>query len=205
MRLLPAIMGVAVVPITYLTLRALDCRATTSLLGALLVTVENGLITQSRHILLDSPLLFFTALTIFFWVGFSNEDRESPRHFSEQWWAWLTLTGLSLGAVASCKWVGLFTIATIGCGTIRQLWVLLGDLRVSPRMWFKHFFARAFCLIVVPILFYMFMFAIHFAILQNSGDGDGFMSSAFQHTLGGRHMQDTYLGRRSMTPPRSFV
>ncbi|CAE6446531.1 unnamed protein product [Rhizoctonia solani] len=190
MRLLPGILGIAVVPLTYLTLRGLDCRATTALLGAFLVTFENGLITQSRLILLDSPLIFFTALTTFFWVGFSNEDAQQP--FTEQWWTWLALTGLSLGAVVSCKWVGLFTIATIGVCTLRQLWLLLGDLKVTPRLFVKHFLARALCLILLPILFYMAMFEIHFAILQNSGDGDGFMSAAFMHTLGGRGMSDTY-------------
>ncbi|KLO17468.1 glycosyltransferase family 39 protein [Schizopora paradoxa] len=190
MRMLPATLGLALVPLAYLTLRALDCRATTALVGALFVTFENGLITQSRLILLDSPLIFFTGLTAFLWVGFSNEDRHKP--FTDRWWLWLTLTGLSLGAVVSCKWVGLFTIATIGCATILQLWNLLGDLRVSPMLWIKHFMARAICLIGVPILFYMSMFAIHFAILENSGDGDGFMSSEFQHTLGGRGMKDTF-------------
>ncbi|PPR06352.1 hypothetical protein CVT26_004626 [Gymnopilus dilepis] len=33
---------------------------------------------------------------------------------------------------------------------------------------------------------------IHFLILENSGEGDGFMSPEFQHTLGGKGMQDTY-------------
>ncbi|KAI5117016.1 hypothetical protein M0805_001615 [Coniferiporia weirii] len=190
MRMVPATLGLFLVPLTYLTLRALDCRATTALLGALFVTFENGLVTQSRHILLDSPLIFFTALTTFLWVGFCNEDRH--KSFTTQWWTWLTLSGLGLGAVVSCKWVGLFTIATVGFSTLLQLWRLLGDLRVSPRLFVKHFLARALCLIAVPILFYMAMFAIHFQVLQNSGDGDGFMSSAFQHTLGGRGMQDTY-------------
>ncbi|KAL5488421.1 PMT1 [Sanghuangporus weigelae] len=190
MRMLPATLGLFLVPLTYLSLRALDCRATTALLGALFVTFENGLITQSRHILLDSPLLFFTALATFFWIGFCNEDRHRP--FTTQWWTWLTLSGLGLGAVVSCKWVGLFTIATVGFSTIYQLWRLLGDLRVSPRLFAKHFLARALCLIIVPIAFYMLMFAIHFQILQSSGDGDGFMSSAFQHTLSGRGMQDTF-------------
>ncbi|EKM59006.1 glycosyltransferase family 39 protein [Phanerochaete carnosa HHB-10118-sp] len=190
MRLLPALLGIFTVPLSYLTLRALDCRATTALLGSLFITFENGMITQSRHILLDSPLIFFTALTVFFWVGFCNEDKREP--FTESWWVWLGLTGLSLGAVVSCKWVGLFTIATIGLGTIKQLWDLLGDLRVSPRLWIRHFIARALCLIALPILFYMSMFWIHFAILSNSGEGDGFMSSEFQHTLRGRGMQDTY-------------
>ncbi|KAJ7196882.1 glycosyltransferase family 39 protein [Mycena haematopus] len=190
MRLVPALFGVATIPLSYLTLRGLDCRATTALLASLFLTFENAIVTQSRYILLDSPLIFFTALTIFFWVGFCNEDKHEP--FTESWWFWLFMSGLSLGAVLSCKWVGLFTIATVGLSTIGQLWTLLGDLRVSPRVWIRHFVARALCLIVVPIIFYMGMFQIHFMILGSSGDGDGFMSSEFQHTLGGRGMQDTF-------------
>ena len=190
MRMLPGMLGVATVPLAYLTIRALDCRATTALLASVFIIFENAMVTQSRHILLDSPLIFFTALSIFFWVGFCNEDKHQP--FTETWWAWLALSGLSLGAVLSCKWVGLFTVATVGFSTIYQLWQLLGDLRVPPRLFIKHFLARALCLIVIPILFYMSMFQIHFAILQSSGDGDGFMSSEFQHTLSGRHMADTF-------------
>ncbi|ORY27894.1 Dolichyl-phosphate-mannose-protein mannosyltransferase-domain-containing protein [Naematelia encephala] len=191
MRFLPAALGLALVPITFLTLIALRLSLATALLGSLLITFENALITQSRLILLDSFLVFFTGLTIFFWVRFSNLDSDGHA-FQPAWWINLTLTGLSLGAVVSCKWVGLFTIATVGLGTLRQLWLLLGNLRVTPRMWIKHFLARTLCLIVVPSAFYMFMFQIHFWILDQSGDGDGFMSSEFQHTLKGHGMEDTY-------------
>ncbi|KAG7096490.1 hypothetical protein E1B28_003920 [Marasmius oreades] len=190
MRMVPATLGVATVPLAYLTLRGLDCRATTALLASLFITFENGLVTQSRHILLDSPLIFFTSLSVFTWVGFCNEDKHRP--FTESWWIWLILSGLSLGAVLSCKWVGLFTVATVGLNTIYQLWQLLGDIRIPPRLFVKHFAARALCLIVIPILFYMSMFQIHFLLLQSSGDGDGFMSSEFQHTLSGRGMKDTF-------------
>lgn len=194
MRFLPAILGVAVVPLTFLTLRTIGCGVTSALLGASFILFENGNITQSRHILLDSPLIFFTALTVFFWVSFNKEDRHRERAFSDEWWIWLSLSGLSLGAVVSCKWVGLFTIATVGADTLRQLWTLLGDVRVSPRLFAKHFLARALCLIALPAIFYMMMFAIHFQILQSSGDGDGFMSAAFQHTLSGKGMEDTFAG-----------
>lgn len=203
MRLLPATLGLALIPLAYLTLRALQTRPSTALLGALFVMFENGLITQSRFILLDSPLIFFTALTIFFWTGFSNENEvQRDRHgktgpFSRRWWVWLTLTGLALGAVVSCKWVGLFTIATIGILTIFQLWALLGDLRVPIPLLAKHFAARAICLIAVPMAFYMLIFAVHFQILSNSGEGDGFMSSEFQHTLKGHGMEDTLAGKHS--------
>jgi dolichyl-phosphate-mannose-protein mannosyltransferase len=194
MRMLPGILGIAVVPLAYLTLRTLGTRKTTAALGAALIIFENGLVTQSRLILLDSPLVFFTALTAFFWTRFSRADNFGV-HFSKTWWTYLWLTGLSLGAVVSCKWVGLFTIATTGLCVVQQLWTLLGNLKVSPRTWARHFAARALCLIVIPTLFYMFMFQIHFWILNRSGDGDGFMSSEFQHTLIGHGMEDTYAGQ----------
>lgn len=191
MRLLTGLLGVAIIPLAYLTMRSLGSKRTTALLSSLLLTFENGLLTQSRLILLDSPLVFFTSLTTFFWVRFSNEDY-AGEPFKKRWWGYLAATGLALGAVVSCKWVGLFTIATIGLSVLRQLYLLLGNLKVTPRQWLRHFFARALCLIVLPTLFYMSMFQLHFLILNRSGEGDGFMSSEFQHTLIGHGMEDTY-------------
>jgi dolichyl-phosphate-mannose-protein mannosyltransferase len=43
---------------------------------------------------------------------------------------------------------------------------------------------------VIPLTFYMGMFAIHFLCLSNPGEGDGFMSSEFQATLNSKGMQD---------------
>ncbi len=58
------------------------------------------------------------------------------------------------------------------------------------RIWFKHFLARLFCLIIIPVTFYMVLFAIHFVCLVNPGEGDGFMSSEFQATLNSKSIQD---------------
>jgi len=147
MRLLPAILGVLVVPMIFLTLRASGATQTSSLLGALLVTFDNGLVTQSRLILLDSPLVISTAFTVYAWTVFESKYHSAavvPTNpdgkmedvkdgvFSADWWTWLALTGLGLGATVSMKWVGLFTIAWVGCLTMLQLWNLLGDLRVTP-------------------------------------------------------------------------
>jgi dolichyl-phosphate-mannose-protein mannosyltransferase len=143
-------------------------------------------------ILLDSPLVIFTALTALSWTSFMNQHEQGPpKAFQPSWWFWLAMSGLGLGATLSVKWVGLFTIAWVGSLTVLQLWVLLGDHKtVTPRLWFKHFFARVFCLIVIPLTFYMAMFGIHFLCLVNPGDGDGFMSSEFQATLNSKGMQD---------------
>lgn len=190
MRTVGALLGIATVPLAYLTLRALSLRATTALVGSMLVTLENGLIIQSRFILLDAPLVFFTALTTFGWVTFCNEERRRP--FSNSWWAWLSLTGVSLGCVLSVKWVGLFTVATIGVCVVGQLWRHLGDVRMPLSTLARHFLARAICLIVIPAAVYVSCFAIHLAVLNRSGDGDGFMSSEFQHSLRGNAMPDTF-------------
>lgn len=153
MRLLPAVMGIAVVPLIFLTLRASGAIQTSAVLGAALITFENGLITQSRLILLDSPLVICTAFTAYTWTVFESKYHAaalpgSPAAtpsggvapiatkqdavFSADWWMWLALTGLGLGATVSMKWVGLFTIAWVGSLTVVQLWNLLGDLRVTP-------------------------------------------------------------------------
>jgi len=151
MRLLPAILGIMVVPIIYMTLRSSGCTQTTALLGATLVTFENGLVTQSRLILLDSPLVICTAFTAWTWTVFETKYHsagvpgepaltpagtpslnKNETAFSPDWWMWLALTGLGLGATVSMKWVGLFTIAWVGSLTVLQLWNLLGDLRVTP-------------------------------------------------------------------------
>lgn len=150
MRLLPAVMGVMTVPMIFLTLKATGCRTMTAAMGAGMIIFgrifdvwrhsstdslpENGLLTQSRLILLDSPLIAFTAFTALAWTCFTNQHEQGPsKAFDPSWWFWLVATGLGLGATVSVKWVGLFTIAWIGSLTLLQLWVLLGDSKtVTP-------------------------------------------------------------------------
>lgn len=52
----------------------------------------------------------------------------------------------------------------------------------------KHFMARAVCLIAIPAALYMGIFYIHLAVLNHSGPGDGFYSSAFQVSLKGNYL-----------------
>ncbi|KAG4431792.1 hypothetical protein IFR05_012731 [Cadophora sp. M221] len=192
MRMLPALCGIFLVPTMFLTLKAVGCRTWTAAMGALLIVFENGLLTQARLILLDSPLMIFTAFTGLAFTSFTNQHELGPaKAFQPTWWFWLAMTGLGLGATASVKWVGFLTIAWVGVLTILQLWVLLGDVKtVTPRIFAKHVVSRVFCLIVIPVTFYMAMFGIHFLCLVNPGDGDGFMSSEFQATLNSKAMQD---------------
>lgn len=78
--------------------------------------------------------MIMTAFTGLAFTSFTNQHEQGPsKAFQPSWWFWLAMTGLGLGATASVKWVGLFTIAWVGSLTILQLWVLLGDVKtVTP-------------------------------------------------------------------------
>lgn len=127
MRSFTATLGALVVPTAYLTLRSVGVSSLVSLTASTLILFDNALTTQSRLILLDSYLVFFTATTALFWVLF-KEEQHAP--FKTKWWAWLALCGLSLGLVASCKWVGLFMVAVVGLYTVTDLWNTFGDVSV---------------------------------------------------------------------------
>lgn len=191
MRLMPALLGVGLVSTAFLTLRASGCSQVVAVMAALLVTFENGLLTNARLILLDSPLITFTAMTALAFQKFTVVDEDHTKHLTTKWWTYLTLTGLFLGATVSTKWVGLFTIGWVGVVTVYQLFAHLGNLHVSLPRLSQLFLARALCLILLPAVFYMAMFAIHFKCLVNPGEGDGFMSSEFQSTLNGKAKEPT--------------
>lgn len=178
MRLFSGICGVLTVLCAYGTLRASNCRPTVSFFGAYLVLIENSLVTQSRFILLDAPMIFGLSLAV---LGFKRFQIQTP--FTAKWWKFLIVTGVGLGITTSVKLTGLFTVAWVGLFTLYQLWRLWGDLEVSPITFAKHFFARVFGLIVVPLTIYLGLFALHFIYLPLNGSGSGAMSPKFKSTL----------------------
>ncbi|CAG8662824.1 11191_t:CDS:2, partial [Dentiscutata heterogama] len=75
MRLISGILGVFIIPISYLTIKLSGFSTTAAFLVSALLIFENGLVTQSRLILLDSPLIASTAFTMLMWVKFHNEQK----------------------------------------------------------------------------------------------------------------------------------
>ncbi|RUS30488.1 glycosyltransferase family 39 protein [Jimgerdemannia flammicorona] len=185
-RSLPASLGALAVPLTYLIMKESGYPALTAALSASLVLLDNSLITQTRLILLDSMLMFFMLTAIYAYIRFYKLRK---REFSTEWWTWLIISGVTMAMTLSVKMVGLLLIATIGVAVLYDLWNLL-DIRrgLTMQHFMKHFYARAFGLIFVPIVVYLFWFYVHFSILTISGPGDAFMSPAFQETLKGNSM-----------------
>ncbi|KAJ2714034.1 Protein O-mannosyltransferase 2 [Coemansia spiralis] len=181
MRCFVALFGIGLAPLAYLTCHQLNMRRGACALASLFVILDNGLCVMSRFILLDEPLLFFTAAVLCSVAGFQN-TRHQP--FSTAWWRWLLLTGASLGLVASCKWVGFLAVALVGLYTVEELFNMY-EQRMPGMAVARHFAARVLCLIVVPLVIYIACFRVHFAILNRSGPGDAKMPPMFQARLRG--------------------
>lgn len=183
-RALPAILGALTVSVTYLIMWESGYSVPACIIAASLVLLDNAHIGQTRLILLDATLVLAMACSILFYIKF-YKMRHQP--FSRKWWKWLIFTGFALSCDMSVKYVGLFAFFTIGSAVIIDLWDLLDVRRAAGALslptFGKHFAARAFGLIIMPFVFYLFWFQVHFSILNRSGPGDEFMTPAFQETL----------------------
>lgn len=183
-RAMPASMGALTVSTVFWIMWESGYSLPACILSAGLVLFDNAHVGQTRLILLDATLVFFMALSVLSYIRF-YKLRRTP--FSRKWWKWLVLTGFCLSSVISTKYVGAFTFFSIGVPVAFDLWDLLDVNRpqgkLSLSLFIKHLGARIIGLIIVPFLFYLFWFQVHFAILSRSGPGDAFMSPEFQETL----------------------
>ncbi|XP_058148957.1 protein O-mannosyl-transferase 2 isoform X2 [Dasypus novemcinctus] len=182
-----AFLGSWLIPFAYLTVWELSKSFPAALVTAALLIFDTGCLTLSQYILLDPILMFFIMAAMLSMVKYNSC---ADRPFSAPWWFWLSLTGISLAAAIGVKFVGLFIILQVGLNTISELWHLFGDLSLSLVTVGKHLTARVLCLIALPLALYTATFAVHFMVLNKSGPGDGFFSSAFQARLSGNNLHN---------------
>uniref|UniRef100_A0A673I5M0 Protein O-mannosyl-transferase 2 n=1 Tax=Sinocyclocheilus rhinocerous TaxID=307959 RepID=A0A673I5M0_9TELE len=187
MRAFCAALGSCLPPFAFLIVLELSHSTPAALIAASLLIFDTGCITLSQYILLDPILMCFIMDSVLCMVRF-NTQRLRP--FSFSWWFWLLLTGVCLSGSLGVKFVGLFVILLVGINTAFDLWRLLGDLSLSLLDFGKHLLARVFGLIMLPLFLYTTIFAVHFIVLNRSGPGDGFFSSAFQSRLFGNNLHN---------------
>ncbi|PVU97499.1 hypothetical protein BB561_000513 [Smittium simulii] len=188
MRLMSAILGVLTIPATFVTVRAAGFGITSALFGAIAVCFENGLAAQSRLILLDSVLIFFSVYTTMCYLMFRTYIK-TP--FTPQWWFWLLSTGFNLGCAISSKWIAAFLVAFIGLSTIYDLWETIADKSVDPVGYTKQFAYKALSLIILPLMIYLISFIIHFQILYKIDKPDAGFSKEFNSSFEGAEVVQT--------------
>ncbi|CAN3360484.1 dolichyl-phosphate-mannose--protein mannosyltransferase 5 [Diutina catenulata] len=178
MRAISSTCGVLSVIIAYATLRKCGCVTIVATFGSLLVAIENSLVTQSRLIMLDSPVVLGAALAVY---GVKSSQTFDP--FTRRWLQSLVVTGMGLGLAVGTKLSGLFTVGWVAIVTAMHLWQYFGDLDVSTSVIVRHIGARAATMLLIPVTMYLAAFSVHFAALSKPGGGIGKITPEFKATI----------------------
>uniref|UniRef100_A0A8C4N6F7 ArnT-like N-terminal domain-containing protein n=1 Tax=Eptatretus burgeri TaxID=7764 RepID=A0A8C4N6F7_EPTBU len=181
MRVIPAVAGSLVIPLAYLILLELGYSHMTACLAAVLLLLDNALLTQSRFMLMESMLICFSFLAIVAFLKFRNTQKTRP--FSRAWWAWLLLCGMAMSAAVGIKYVGLFTCFLLMIFGATETWGIIGDRSLSNLRITCHILAQLLGMVVWPAVLYLSMFCLHFNLLWHAGPHDHMMTSAFQASL----------------------
>ncbi|KAH8397963.1 hypothetical protein KR222_007494, partial [Zaprionus bogoriensis] len=194
MRYFCTTLGALIMPMGFDTVYDLTRSHEAALLSAAYLIFDVGMLTLNQYILLDPILLFFMMASVWGMVKISKATAAGSS-YTKRWWLWLIFTGTMLACTISVKFVGLFVVLLVGLHTASELWLILGDLEQPVLETIKQIACRAITLIVWPVLLYTLFFYIHLRVLNRSGNGDGFYSSAFQSRLIGNSLYNASMPR----------
>lgn len=174
LRFLPAFFGSLLTPLIYFLVLRLSLSRYAAGLAALFVVFENALLVQSKFILIDSFLLFFGFVSLYFFL-------QSRIFFPEgRWGLWAALiAAIAAGLAVSVKWTaGSF----LGLMLVFGLVELIRRLILRKKKEFRHVLIGYSFLIVIPLLIYVSLFAVHFELLPKKGPGNAYMTSRFHQS-----------------------
>uniref|UniRef100_A0A1B0DMS8 Protein O-mannosyltransferase 1 n=1 Tax=Phlebotomus papatasi TaxID=29031 RepID=A0A1B0DMS8_PHLPP len=173
--------GVALLsPLTYKLLQALRMNRWTALLGGFLIIFDNALLTQSRFILMEPILLFFTMLGLVLLVKFHRTGLYTPL-----WFAYATGAAIAFTCALAVKYVGFYSCCLAGFSILRNIWKRLRDRDVSDWQIILQTMTIGTIFTVIPMAIYMSVFYVHLNVLHKAGPHDSIMTSAFQASLDG--------------------
>ena len=163
LRLLPTLAGTLLPVVIFLLALELGFSKTAATGAGLLVVFESALLVQSRFMLLDAFLLLFGFLA---WLFYAKSLTLHATRYT-------LLAALFAGLAVSVKWTGVTFLGIIGLLELIRMFQMpslrrLGNLAL---------------LVLIPVVLYFSIFALHFALLSRSGPGDAFMTSQFRKTL----------------------
>lgn len=184
-RFLPTLAGTLLPLVVFLLTLRLKFSRGVSFLAGLLIVFENSLLVQSRMISLDSMLLLFGFSSL--WLYLSHRQSRGRLKI-----AYLVASAITAALAFNMKWTGL---SFLGLILLTELWTAATTI-VGIRRALKGAFLKAALYLSVGLAIYAAGFAIHFALLPHSGQGDAFMTPSFQKTLAGNQ----YAGDSNIKP-----
>ncbi|XP_059220092.1 protein O-mannosyl-transferase 2 isoform X3 [Stomoxys calcitrans] len=194
MRYFCTTMGALIVPLVFDTVHDFTQSIGAAVVAAAYIMFDVGMLTLNQYILLDPILLFFMVASVWGMVKVSINTSKGYS-YTTKWWFFLFFTGTMLACTISVKFVGLFVVLLVGFHTAFEIWTILGDLQKPIMETLNQLLCRSLALIIWPICLYLMFFYIHLHILNHSGNGDGFYSSAFQSSLIGNSLHNASMPR----------
>ncbi|XP_022651838.1 protein O-mannosyltransferase 1-like isoform X2 [Varroa destructor] len=183
LRLVPAIFGSLLVPLSYRICLLLGLSKATGTFAGLLLLADTALLTQSRFVLMETILMFFSMLGLFCVLKFRRLPRR--KWFGPSWWGYLAVGAGSFACAMCVKYVGGLSLVLGAYILIRNLWDMLPDKSLSDRLLMLHALLRITVFTLVPLAIYLSVFYIHLSILTKAGPHDTIMTSGFQASLEG--------------------
>ena len=175
MRSLSALFGSFSPLLTYFILLSLNLTKYTAFLVGILVTFDNALLLQSRVIMLDSLLCFFSLLSTFFILSFISYKYQP---FSSRWTISLILSSISIGICLGLKQSAYLTIIYLFIMIFLELYESLINIYTSFQL-LLHLFLRFFFFFTVPIFLQFVFYTMHMTILFLPGNDDYLFSNRY--------------------------
>ena len=149
LRILPALVGSFFILLIYFFCKKIGLSTRAAFLSSFLLLFNNALVVESRLILINIFLLFFIFLALFIFVLVQKSLR-----FSKKWYLLNFLCGIFLGAAGSIKWPGFGAMILV-------LFLTFFRKKLSK----KEALIKIGFFVLIPILFYLFIFYLHFSLL----------------------------------------
>lgn len=161
LRFLPSLAGSLIPAVIFLLALQFGFSRKAAFTAGILIALENGLLVQTRFMLMDGFLLLFGFLSLLFYFK-SRRSLLAIRY-------WL-LAAVFAGLAASIKWTGLTFLAVI---------MIVEAIKMWRGKKFSLITSAVAKLLIIPFAVYFSVFALHFALLDKPGPGDAYMSQEF--------------------------
>ncbi|CAG2173997.1 unnamed protein product, partial [Oppiella nova] len=126
LRFVPMFFGSLIIPTVYHLIVEMGLTHRTATLAALLIIFDNALLTQSRFILMETILIFFSLFGILSFVISTKKPT-----FSIPWISWLITSSLFITFGFSVKYIGIFTLFLIQFIIFCDFWTKLANASIK--------------------------------------------------------------------------
>jgi dolichyl-phosphate-mannose--protein O-mannosyl transferase len=163
-RILPAFLGALLPILGWFFVKGLNGSDMAAFLASAFLLFDNALLTQSRFVLIEIIVVFFSFLSALFYVYFLKQ-----KTFSKKWFIFLFFMGISLGFAISSKWSAFVILATI---IFLEILRFFKSKKQNEKLLYflkrkkKEVLILLVFILILPSLIYLFSFYLHFSLIK---------------------------------------